>query len=1290
MNLFLGIILHYDDPNQDLRDLYFISPSWLCDLMAKVVTIREAHNFIRDGILFERDIPFIIDENRRFPREFYPKYLRLLARFQIACRIDKERVLLPSQLPLKNPHEDGNFQEPYQTLRRIHSFSCIPNGFWSRFISRFLFYLKDMLLVSQDGIEKNRMDDTFEEESKSKFDATEISDRGSIPSWVDSKRSGEEEAEISAEVDGAVSQSNKERKKTVQNDMAANPEVRADDSKRVGEEVLAETSVDVSEKDHGTRRGVEAQNDVAADAKMDSYAAKNADVHRDSTADLVGTVQEKAVINGVEDLNEIKSQNKTLTNEYENSANVCYDPASHTTEPPFSLNGFLFEMEEGNRSDTQSPKNGNQSSRDATPVSLGDDSSVSSQMSASTQGHPGAASSQAVDCDEGPPRANSESDDSLADEALAIPFRVTTEAKDSQPPYQPFHNEARSEDDEDIFDELIDIPFLLSRQYLVCWRNGVLFKHPRLYLSVSLLPSQNGRELIETKVSRSRMGYRALAFIVDHFRTLIKEWFPGLEGTNGSEPHVCQFVPCSICLDYGIKPAHQFDVSECFKESITRDFVFCENVHDPKVVKLGNLCPDLLFMDLDTSLQLNSANLRYMEVDDYLLGVGQFGKVYRGSYEEKPAAIKIYNFKVEENPEGCDALDKFYEIRQEAVVLSRIGCHPNVISFFGVACRPKFCLVIELATQGTLKDVLRSGPIKRIVVYRIAQQIASSITHLHTRGIIHRDLKSDNILIFSLDGHSEINVKIADFGTANFISPVGLKYFTGTPGFIAPEIFEYSKTEEYDETVDVYSYAMVLYELISKRRPFHQAQSALEINSAIKDGKRPIFYDLPNTKVSLFTLTDLMLNCWKQQATKRPKSSEVSRQTKSPSFCLLYGKTPMKNVNTPRLLCFVQSTGEIWVACDDRQGASVLILDMKTSTIKQKFVPEKKTVSKGKELFFNISGIHEIDKQHVAIVLRSTSDYVSIYSAEKKKLVDSYLVSDTYIRSLTVSVDHVILGCEGGSFTVVTKKDFVKGIFKSKVTVPVNENRAIFAITTSKVTDAFGITDTKVLLGCGRYVYKYPFTLLDPFTVNPEMKCANEKHIIYAMHASEDEQMLFLSYNGCPVISVFLIASMQMIDEINCSIEIKRLLPNSDALDQRITTFCVSNDTVWIGMGSGHILIYEIKIGSPPLLITWLKPYKLEVRSIVPCHIPSSEPSHFVATIGKEVNATALSYAESGLCLLTSCFPTDQADPALQRKSSRKSSASPVPKPSENEQFEKKMLLIWESPNAATLKKVVE
>ena len=1581
--------MHYNDPNQDLRHLYFISPSWLCDLMAKIVTVKEAQNFIRDGILLKNDIPFILGrDNLRFNKDFFPKYLRLLARFQIACKIDEERILVPSRLPERNPMQYTNIKEPAQCLRRVHSFSCIPQGFWSRFISRFLLYLKEMLKVAPTSNEKgeqpsgnestNVMDESANEtrdgvQDAKSFEAGEMRDETKLnskdrnnetlptgdethgskkpssaderdkkapnadetcdakkPSSTDEcdkkspnardtrdgktedtespdeknndleeaqdtrKDSGEKAEGTCTKMDEDVEERRGERYKDpngegTRSGINTDEEKPPDDSykeDRSGDEpfegrneVAREGRDEIDENmgsqgDHqqvdaghaGHAGHVEDSNEIAKKCELENRASGGDEDNKDgmsegkntqaATSDegiannfdedgqaVANQAKSKIVVDGCGMVNDIETsmredgspenyheqatlvkdrdfeldsngqlhdnpenaalasesgsviddkcsqldaslnvdpvaaqnnngtciENKrpsfrgekleqesylcstperdTAAEKLEQGKYLCSTPKQDRTEGKVTRGGSLDSTQNFSRNDTTSTEkdemdgvgvrssggtaydpgeghwitesdsipfringvlfsNGRESPftcssptrelREATPVSLGGDSTASSQRSTPSYVHSRPQSSQPMDgTDATSPIHNGNKDDSIASwttkaEAGHMPWRLGENDEEARKDRCSRQGSDSSEEEEEVFGDEIDISYLLDRKYLSCWRQGILLNHPKLFLSVSIVPSEGDREIIETKVSRSLLGYRALAFIVDHLRTLIKEWYPGLDGDNGLVPYVRQFAPCPICKDFGINPPYRFDITKCLEEALTKDCIICDNNHTPQVVKLKDLCPDLLFMDLEPSMQLQPSELKYVETDDHLLGQGQFGKVYRGKYEGNPAAIKLFNFKVEENLDLREALDHFYEVRQEAVVLSRVKRHPFIITFFGVAARPKLCLVIELATRGTLRDALKDPvcTIRRIVTYRIAQQIASAMTYLHSLGIIHRDLKSDNVLLFSLDADSDVNIKLADFGTANFISSTGLKNFIGTPGFISPEIFEYSRTEEYTDKVDVYSYAMVLYELISRRRPFHYVTSALEINAEVKNGKRPKLQDLPSTCYGLLTMVELMLKAWQQEATRRPSSFEVNKQMKSPSFCLLFGKRPLGDVHSPRQLCYVHGTNEVWITCDDKTGAAVLVIDLETSKIKNKFIPENKSLLKAKESFFNISSIYDIDKQHVAIVLRSTNDYISIYSSERKKPVENYQVADDYIRSIAVSEHYVILGCENGCFTRVAKNHFLKGKFKEKSSVKVNTRRSINALITNEVRVAQGQQrdrdSCKMVLGCDKYVYKYPIEFDDPDSIEPEaVRPGNDKKHVAQMGVSVDGGLVFNSYGASPVISCRIVETMESLGDIDCSVEIKRLIPTSDVYDQRVTCFCVNQDTLWVGMGSGHILIYEIRRDAEPSFITWLKPYKLEVRSIVSCYNANKSPNHLVVSIGKEINSNGLSYEGKGLCTLNGVFPSDP------RPVTRKNSSKTQLPQKYDEDFDKKMLLIWDGVEAAVLRQLI-
>ena len=145
--------MHFDDPNEGLSDLYFIEPRWLCALMARVITIRSHADLVKDGILKIQDTKYLFKSD--LPFHFLDQYIRLLVRFQIVYLLDESRVLVPSKLPESEPEAVTKMQLPYAPVRRIYKIDYHQlHGFWSRFMSRFFFYAKEMIAVDATRYEK--------------------------------------------------------------------------------------------------------------------------------------------------------------------------------------------------------------------------------------------------------------------------------------------------------------------------------------------------------------------------------------------------------------------------------------------------------------------------------------------------------------------------------------------------------------------------------------------------------------------------------------------------------------------------------------------------------------------------------------------------------------------------------------------------------------------------------------------------------------------------------------------------------------------------------------------------------------------------------------------------------------------------------------------------------------------------------------------------------------------------------------------------------------------------------
>eukprot|EP00475_Leptophrys_vorax_P043077 TRINITY_DN8177_c0_g1_i1.p1 TRINITY_DN8177_c0_g1~~TRINITY_DN8177_c0_g1_i1.p1 ORF type:complete len:580 (+),score=-3.18 TRINITY_DN8177_c0_g1_i1:213-1952(+) len=275
---------------------------------------------------------------------------------------------------------------------------------------------------------------------------------------------------------------------------------------------------------------------------------------------------------------------------------------------------------------------------------------------------------------------------------------------------------------------------------------------------------------------------------------------------------------------------------------------------------------------------------------------GSFGSVHRGAYGGREVAVKLLNWGQSAAEKMTAAEREFIRdlFAQEVLVWSKLH-HKHICQFVGAmlggpdaysfpstvvdhdgqlhVSSHVCCVVLEYLGGGTLKGLLaemqerkKRLPLKRVV--QIGLQVGEGLKYLHSRKIVHRDLKSDNLLF---DDKRKI-VKIADFGIARAApSDKSMCRRTGTYGYMAPEVL---KERPYNVSCDIYSFGIVLWELYCCKNPFPFANlQPEEVCSLVNQGVRPeIPRDCPPA------LASLMRSCWHQDPEKRPAMAEVVEQ----------------------------------------------------------------------------------------------------------------------------------------------------------------------------------------------------------------------------------------------------------------------------------------------------------------------------------------------------------------------------------------------------------------------------
>ena len=210
-----------------------------------------------------------------------------------------------------------------------------------------------------------------------------------------------------------------------------------------------------------------------------------------------------------------------------------------------------------------------------------------------------------------------------------------------------------------------------------------------------------------------------------------------------------------------------------------------------------------------------------------VIGEGGMGRVYRVRHRRLGRSFALKALRPELSEDAALTQRFVQEARAAAVVT-----HPNVVQIndFGTLVTGQPYFVMELLEGRTLARILREeGAIDPRRSVAIARQVAEALGAAHAMGVIHRDLKPDNVILIRPAG-SRMTVKVLDFGLAKVAVGTRLTrpgIIFGTPHYLSPE---QALGEPYDHRVDVYALGVMLYEMVTGRVPF-EADTYMEVIS---------------------------------------------------------------------------------------------------------------------------------------------------------------------------------------------------------------------------------------------------------------------------------------------------------------------------------------------------------------------------------------------------------------------------------------------------------------------------
>jgi len=224
-----------------------------------------------------------------------------------------------------------------------------------------------------------------------------------------------------------------------------------------------------------------------------------------------------------------------------------------------------------------------------------------------------------------------------------------------------------------------------------------------------------------------------------------------------------------------------------------------------------------------------------------LVGQGAMGSVYRGKDPaiDRLVALKTIRFEYGKSEEELDELrERFY---REARAAGRLS-HPNIVTVYDVGSEGDLqYIAMEFLEGHTLVEIVKNKKaLNYKIMAKIIMQVCSALDYAHKQGVVHRDIKPANIMVLK-----NFEVKVADFGIARLDQPNMTMTQTGmamgTPNYIAPEQL---KGEKVDARSDIFSLGVVIYELLTHKRPFAgENMSQLIYNILNVEPKKPSSID---------------------------------------------------------------------------------------------------------------------------------------------------------------------------------------------------------------------------------------------------------------------------------------------------------------------------------------------------------------------------------------------------------------------------------------------------------------
>ncbi|XP_060603950.1 leucine-rich repeat serine/threonine-protein kinase 2-like [Ruditapes philippinarum] len=689
---------------------------------------------------------------------------------------------------------------------------------------------------------------------------------------------------------------------------------------------------------------------------------------------------------------------------------------------------------------------------------------------------------------------------------------------------------------------------LSKPQKTVCWRKGVYiyWSETEYFLLDSSTDEVEQTDSIHITVPSFHQGSRLLGQIVDSLDNLIDEWYPGL---TCIDPMMGQEVleilaPCSHCKS---SPT-MFTIQNLRVVASKQDSVYCPT-HDGDV-DITDIAPDLVLGDLEEELKLNTSQFVLEESSDKQLGDGSFGDVYRAIYKNKEVAAKVFK-------EVAD-VHALTMLRQEATII-RCLKHPSVVCMVAVGIRPPVIL-LELAPYGTLKT-LAKRTYKRALYHRIALQVAEGLMYLHSIMIIFRDMKPENVLVFSTSLDATINAKISDYGIARVTTLQGQMSQEGTPAYRAPEVI---RKENYSFKADIFSYGLTMYVMMTNKHPFDYMDSRGEIDRAIAEGVTMPQPDSDRVSPVIWPdMTTITMSCLCYEPADRPDAEQVWEALRRPEVLCLKRHIPVSRSTTVECLCVEEidfggmNDLRLWIASGDSE----------TFQLSYRYVSDLTSETKGQLFKYGrVLCMEPLDDHRLA--LGTQAGKVWIYDTSNCTLLNS----SANLKAPVLSMKHykneakgkvLLAGLANGKLAIFQVQELLQDNDADPVCLyPGKEQEPVLCMTKLR---------QRIFLSCGTRIIALNISRIIEWDKEIETAETKDASTPAINTLAVIKGHIIFSRKSSSCVEIWDSAS-QRVEKV-IAVDETFDIPKTEA---RVTALSVDNTSIWIGTHGGYLGVLDI------------------------------------------------------------------------------------------------------------------